>query len=173
MLATEPTPDTTAATVRQPWWRRPALLAAAAAVVIALAVGGAFALGGSGSTSPGGKTLTSLALKTQDSGGGISLGSCLPFSVDLLKGVPVAFGGTVTAVSDGSVKITVDHWYKGGSADLVAIATPPANTSAGPVEFTEGKRYLVTATNGTVNSCGLTGPATPDLTQAFSQAFGP
>ena len=100
------------------------------------------------------------------------MGSCLPFSVDILKAVPVAFGGTVTQASAGTVQIAVDHWYHGGSADVVTIATPPANTSVGTVDFAQGKRYLVTATNGVINSCGLTGEATPDLVKAFDQAFG-
>ena len=173
MHTTDTTPTTATDAAGQPAWRRPALLATAAAAVIALAVGGALSLSDSGSQSPAKKAGTTLALKTQDSGGGVSLGSCLPFNIDVLRGVPLAFGGTVTQVREGSVQIAVDHWYKGVSADIVTVATPPANTSVGTADFTQGKRYLVTATNGTVNVCGLTGEATPELTQAFNQAFGP
>ena len=165
MLTTEPTPD-----ISTPPWRRPALLAAAAAAVIALGVGGVVALGGNDSPST---PKTTLALKTQVSTGGPSIGSCIRFSVDILKDMPLAFGGTVTQVSDGTVQITVDHWYKGGDADVVTVAVPPANTSVGTVDFVEGKRYLVTATDGTVNSCGYTGEATPDLAKAFDEAFTP
>jgi hypothetical protein len=165
-LTTEPTPDTT-----RPLWRRPSLLAAAAAAVIALGVGGVVAIGdgpgGSGSTPK-----TTLALKTQHSSGP-AMGSCIVFSVDILKGMPLAFGGTVTQVGDGTVQIDVDHWYKGGDADVVTIAVPARNTSVGTVDFVEGKRYLVTATEGTVNSCGYTGEATPDLVKAFDEAFTP
>jgi hypothetical protein len=76
-------------------------------------------------------------------------------------------------VSDSLVTLDVDRWFKGGSADVVTVAVPERNTSIGTVELVEGKRYLVTATNGTVNACGYTGEATPDLEAAFEQAFTP
>jgi hypothetical protein len=101
----------------------------------------------------------------------------------------MAFAGTVTAVSDRTVPtlsdmtvtLRVDHWYKGGTADVVTLTTLTSHaltptTSAGVedgVEFVQGKRYLVTATNGTVNGCGFTGEATPELEKAFAEAFGP
>lgn len=166
MLTTEPTPQTSTRT-----WRRPALLAAAAAAVIALGVGGVVAAVGGDANSP--KTpRTTLALTSQNSGGP-SMGSCIRFSVDILRDMPLAFGGTVTEVGDGSVQLSVDHWYKGGDADVVTIAVPPRNTSVGTVDFVEGTRYLVTATDGTVNACGYTGEATPDLVKAFDEAFAP
>jgi hypothetical protein len=146
-------------------WRRPAVLAAAAAAVIALGVGGVLASGATDQSPM--KAKTSIALKS--GGGGVSLGSCLPFSVDILKDMPVAFAGTASAVTQDAVTLTVNHWYKGGTADLVTIATPV--TSAGPGEFVKGKKYLVTATNGNVNGCGYTGEATPDLQKYFDQAF--
>jgi hypothetical protein len=167
MLTTEPTPETST-----PMRRRRALLAAAAAVVLALGIGGFLALGDDNGGRAD-KPKTTLALKTQDTGGGASMGSCIMFSVDILKDMPVAFGGTVTQVGEGSVEIAVDRWYKGGDADVVTVATPPTNTSVATVEFAKGKRYLVTATDGTVNSCGYTGEATPDLVKAFDQAFTP
>ncbi len=37
--------------------------------------------------------------------------------------------------------------------------------------FRVGERYLVTATDGTVNGCGFSGPATPELERAFEEAF--
>lgn len=153
-----------------PMWRRPALLASAAVAVVALGVGAVVAANSGGSTATPTPKST-LALKVADSGGAITSNSCMIFSVDLLRGVPVAFGGTVTDLGDGSVTIAVDKWFKGGTADVVTIATPPLNTSAGTVEFVKGKRYLVTATNGTVNSCGLTGEATPDFEKSFEEAF--
>jgi hypothetical protein len=33
------------------------------------------------------------------------------------------------------------------------------------------ERHLLTATDGTVTGCGMSGPATPDLATAFDQAF--
>ena len=51
---------------------------------------------------------------------------------------------------------------------------PGATTSVAldGVEFTQGKQYLVAATNGSVNGCGFSGPADPQLTAAYEQAFG-
>jgi hypothetical protein len=101
------------------------------------------------------------------------VGSCLPFGVEILKQVPVAFGGTVTQVSDSAVSLRVDHWYKGGTADVVTVAVPAGSSLEGGADFAAAKHYLVTATEGNVNSCGLTGEATPDLQQYFDQAFTP
>ena len=148
-------------------WRKPSVLfaAAAAAAVVVLGVGGVLASGGG--DNPPSKAKTSIALKS--AGGGLSSASCLRFSVDILKDMPVAFAGTASAVTQDTVTLTVDHWYKGGSADLVTIATPV--TSEGPGEFVQGKKYLVTATGGTVNGCGYTGEATADLQKYFDEAF--
>jgi hypothetical protein len=38
-------------------------------------------------------------------------------------------------------------------------------------DFEVGQQYLITAAEGTVNFCGYSGPATPELTAAFDQAF--
>jgi hypothetical protein len=39
------------------------------------------------------------------------------------------------------------------------------------VDFQQGKRYFVTAAQGTVNGCGYSGPASAELEQAFAEAF--
>lgn len=167
MLTTEHTSDPSAAAPR---WRRPAALVAAAAAVLAIGVGTVLATnGGSSPTKP----KTTLALRAPAAAGGPVMNSCIRFSVDILKGMPVAFGGTVASVGADTVTIDVDRWFKGGSADVVTIAVPGSNTSVGTVEFVQDKRYLVTATDGTVNSCGYTGEATPDLEASFEQAFTP
>ena len=102
------------------------------------------------------------------------MGSCVPFDVKTLGDMPVALAGTVTAADPGKVTLTVDHWYKGGNADQVTIAQPDPQSSVAldGVSFEEGKRYLLTATNGTVNGCGFSGAATPDLEKSYQQAFG-
>jgi hypothetical protein len=167
MLTTEHATDPTAGSPR---WRRPAALVAAAAAVLAIGVG--TVLAGNEDSHPA-KARTTLALKAPAAAGGPVMHSCIQFTVDILKDMPVAFGGTVTSVSADSVTLDVDRWFKGGSADVVTIAVPGFNTSVGTVDFVQGKRYLVTATDGTVNSCGYTGEATPDLEASFEQAFTP
>jgi hypothetical protein len=155
-------------------WRGPALLTAAAAAVIAIGVGAALvASNGSDAPKPTAPTraATTLALNVP---GGISMVSCVPFSVTFLRDMPVALGGTVTAAEPGKVTLKVDHWYKGGDADQVTIAQPDPQSSVAldGVTFEQGNRYLLTATNGTVNGCGFSGPATPKLEQSFKDAFG-
>jgi len=167
MLTTASTPDTPT----PPAWRRPALLAAAAAAVVALGAGGLLAQGDDGPAPK--EPATTLALRTADSSGGTSMSSCLAFDVAILRGMPVAFAGTVTDVSGGTVTLDVDHWYKGGDADVVTVTAPGENVALDGIELVEGTRYLVTATDGTVNTCGFTGEATPDLVKAFDEAFAP
>ncbi len=150
--------------------RTPLLVAASALLALGLGAAIATAGGGGGKPTPV-KHKTTLALKAPAGGGGVSLGSCIMFSVGILKDMPLAFGGTVTDVGGGTVTLAVDRWFKGGSADVVTVAERPGNTSVGTVEFFKGKRYLVTATNGTVNSCGYTGEASPDLERSFEDAF--
>ncbi|MEO7397585.1 MAG: hypothetical protein ABIW84_03380 [Ilumatobacteraceae bacterium] len=105
-----------------------------------------------------------------------SLSSCLPFDVSFLAPMPNAFKGTATGVTDTDVTLSVDRWYASESdqTDEVTLAVAPNNTSASldGVTFVEGETYFVTATNGTVNGCGFSGPSTPGLEAAFATAFG-
>ena len=165
--------ETTTTPVRPaPGWRRPALVMGAAAGVAAVAVAAAVLAGGGERVTPAPRTPTTMALKANAAGGPV-MGSCIQFSVDVLRDMPVAFGGTVVATTPAEVTLDVDRWYRGGDADRVTIATPDGTTSVAldGVEFTQGARYLVTATDGTVNTCGYSGPATAELEAAFGQAF--
>lgn len=150
-------------------WRRPRVLAAAAAVVLVLAVGATLATSTDDpSTRPAAPT--TLALSLPDSG---VIASCLAFDVNVLREMPVAFAGTVTDIGDDAVTLDVNHWYKGGDADLVTVGLNSGQTSAAldGVDFAAGESYLLTATDGTVNGCGFSGPASPELEAAFADAF--
>jgi len=76
---------------------------------------------------PGGEpapnAVSTLALKATEPD--VSM-RCVPFSADFLAAMPVAFGGTVTAVASGVATLDVDRWFKGGTADRVTITTPTA-----------------------------------------------
>jgi hypothetical protein len=152
--------------------RRNRMLAAAAALVLltAAAVGALIATTGDDGA-PGSSAPTTVALKIAS---GTAMTSCIRFDVKFLKDMPVALAGTVINVTDDAVSLDVDRWYKGGTADRVTISVPGANTSIAldGVHFVDGKRYLLTATNATVNGCGFSGLATPELTKAYAQAFG-
>jgi len=150
-------------------WRRPRLLAAAAAAALVLGAGAVFATAGDDPTPKSGEP-TTLALSLPDN---TVAGSCIAFDVAFLRDMPVAFAGTVTAVSADTVTLDVDRWYKGGSADQVAVALASGQTSAAldGVDFAEGRSYLVAAANGTVNGCGFSGPASSELETAYAEAF--
>lgn len=161
------TPATAGETDARPR-RRTARVALAAAAAAAVALGGTALLTGGdekGTTAP-----TQLALSLPDP---TAMSSCIVFSTDVLRGMPVAFAGTVTAVQGDTVTLEVTRWYKGGSADQVVLDTPGEHTSASldAVAFEDGKDYLVTATDGKVNGCGFSGPAGAELSRAFDEAF--
>jgi hypothetical protein len=145
---------------------------AAAIVILGLAV--TFAATSRHNSSGNAAAPSTLSL-SRSAGGGTTIGSCVPFDVKFLRDMPVAFSGTVTQVAaDGAVRLHVDHWYKGGHASEVSLAVPGPNTSAAldGVDFKTGSRYLVAAAGGTVNGCGFSGEATPELLRAYSTAFG-
>lgn len=155
---------------RQPRWTRTTIALAGAAVVLAVALGAVglmTATGDDPARRPGASTLS------LDVASGDVMSSCVQFDVAFLRDMPVALAGTVTAVDDDAVTLHVDRWYKGGSADQVRIAVPDGQTSAAldGVTFVEGERYLLTATDGTVNGCGFSGPATKELEAAYDEAF--
>jgi hypothetical protein len=168
---TVPTPDPAdelAARRRRPW-----LIPAVAAAVLAVMVGTVISLFGGGGGTPAGDGSTedpmTLALSVAPSD---VASSCIMFDVEYLAEMPVALAGTVTAIEPRRVTLEVDRWYRGGDADLVTIGVQDTNSVAlDGVEFVEGERYLVTATNGVINGCGFSGPATPELEQAFEEAF--
>jgi hypothetical protein len=106
--------------------------------------------------------------------GSDTMSMCMMFDVETLKQAPVAFSGTVASVDDSGATLDVDHWYKGGEADQVVLEHEGSATQVAldGVSFEKGKRYLVSATDGTVNICGYSGPWTEDLAAQFDQAFG-
>ncbi len=167
-MQTIDTPSTVSPSAR-PRWRRPALVLGTAAAVAGIAVAAVVLSQGGGETA---KPQTTLALKAPAAGPVSS--SCIAFDVAILRDMPVAFAGTVTEIGADTVTLDVDRWYKGGSADRVTVNNPTAGMtlSIEGVDFAQGERYLITATDGTVNVCGYSGPATGELEQAYGEAFG-
>jgi hypothetical protein len=99
--------------------------------------------------------------------------SCLVFDVAVLATMPTAFAGTATTVTDGTVTLAVDHWYKGGDASTVALhAASGTQALIDGFDFEVGQHYLISAAENQVNFCGFSGIATPELTTAFQTAFG-
>lgn len=106
------------------------------------------------------------------SAGSDALASCMPFDVQTLSGMSTAFAGTVTQIESGSVALDVDRWYTGGDAQTVRLTTiDNAQSLLGGVPFEVGSQYLLTATDGALNYCGYSGPATPEFLNSFNAAF--
>ncbi len=101
-----------------------------------------------------------------------AMASCLAMDTTILAGMSPAFAATATAVEGEKVTLTVDRWYAGGDATTVELNAQPGQAAliAG-FDFEVGEQYLITAAEGNVNFCGYSGPATPELTNLFNQAF--
>lgn len=86
----------------------------------------------------------------------------------------VAFGGTVTEVTADSVVVDVDQTFAGDEVDVATLAAGPDVTAVAldGVEFVPGQRYLVTVVDGDVQTCGVSGPASPELEAIYAGWFG-
>ena len=121
---------------------------------------------------PGGDGTQTAGPPLELSLGDSALASCMVFDVATLSDMSPAFAATATAVEDNVVTLQVDKWYAGGDAAEVRLeALPGMQALIDGFDFVVGDQYLITAAEGTVNFCGYSGPATPELTAAFEQAF--
>jgi hypothetical protein len=149
-------------------------LVAAAAVLIIAGVGVFAVLGhdddpAAPPTATDARTVTELAAPSATA----YAARCMVPDAAVLARQSVAFSGTVTALADGVVTLTVDHWYTGGPSDLVRVQAAPAQMQAlvGAVRFRDGGRYLVSATDGRVTVCGFSAPYSPHLAGLYDEAF--
>ncbi|MGQ0463905.1 MAG: hypothetical protein ACT4QG_01170 [Sporichthyaceae bacterium] len=148
---------------------RRTILAAAASVAV-LAIGIAVVQGNDTYTDFADPAATTLALKAASGSPASQL--CLALDATELRKYTVAFAGTATTVGKDSVSLAVDRWYSGGDAERVTVSVPPDGSELSPwFEFVVGQRYLISADQGAVNGCGFSGPATPELTKTFDEAF--
>ena len=145
------------------------LLAGVAAAAI-VAVGSAVVIGNSGGDD-GSQVAAGppLELSLGDSD---ATSMCMMFDVAILADMSPAFAGTAIAVDGDTVTLDVDRWYTGGDAGTVVLHGTGGSAALDGMTFETGQRYLITAAQGNVNFCGFSGPATPELTSAFDQAFG-
>ena len=98
---------------------------------------------------------------------------CMVPNAEILSQQSVAFDGTVTTVADDVVTLAPTTWYAGEPTDLVKVQAPPAELEGLllAVDFKEGERYLVSATDGRVTVCGFSAPYSADLAALYDQAF--
>lgn len=119
----------------------------------------------------GGSTATPTAMNL-GLGADDVMASCMPVSADILDDMPLAFAGTAVSVEGEIVTLDVTKWFVGGDTDQVILtATAGMEALIGGIAFERGVTYLVSATNGVVNYCGYTGPATPELQAVYDEAF--
>lgn len=169
MSTPAPKSTPTPAARRRPSWLAPVAAAAAVAAVAALGAGAYVALDYPGSTSVAQPTVLALEVPASD-----AMSMCMAFDPTTLGQAQVAFSGTVDSVDDEGARLTVDHWYAGGDADVVELehSGAAANVALDGVAFTRGERYLVSASDGQVATCGYSGTWTQDFAAQFEQAFG-
>lgn len=102
------------------------------------------------------------------------MASCAVLDPAILGATSPAFAGTATAIDGEIVTLTVDRWYAGGDEATTTVElTAQAGMEAliGGFALETGEQYLISATEGSVNFCGLSGPASPELQAVYDQAF--
>lgn len=155
---------TTQSSPRRTW----IAVAAMAALVLAVAAGLGLA-GDDGTPSIQDKAPIALDAGTED-----LMAICIAFSPEELeRSAELAFAGTVTTVEGDTVTLAVDEWFRGGDDASEVVLTAPQGMEAliGGFPFAVGDQYLISAQSGTVNYCGFSGAATPELRTAFETAF--
>lgn len=163
----------TTETSTEPRSRRAWVLVAAAAAVVAIVGGGTWALtagdGDAGDRVAEPQKELSLALPPAD-----SMQMCIEFSPEALAPMEVAFSGEAYDVDGATVRLTPDHWYRGGDgADEVVLTAGSEDVLLeGGITFEEGQRYLVSAVDGQVATCGLSAPYSEEMAAAYDEAFG-
>ncbi len=164
---TEATMTTTHTDTARQSRRIPLAVAAGTVTILGLGAVAFGALGSSEDDAPGETIRLTLPSSAAAS-------SCIGYSIDVLAGMPTAFSGEAVAVTNETVTVSVDTWYRGGDAETVVLAAPPSERVAldGLAEFVEGGRYLVTASeDGAVNGCGYSGPWSSEGAADFDTAF--
>ena len=152
----------------------PLAVAAATTLIVGGAVTATVVIGGDSASHPGDSVAATKPPLRLQAPSPLVGSSCIVFSPDILADMPVAFSGTVTSLGEHTVALDVDHWYRGGDDQAqVEIGTMDGSSIAidGIPEFAAGERYLITATNGTVNACGYSAPWSSEMAGIFAAAF--
>lgn len=158
-------------TEKQARLRRTWVIGVAAVAALVMAVAGGIAVTGGGDDTPPVAEAPPLQL---DARGEDIMASCIMFSAEELERVAeIAFEGTVTSVEGDTVTLRVNTWYRGDEAAGEVVLNAPQGMEAliGGIPFQTGNQYLISAQGGSVNYCGFSGEATPDLGASFEQAF--
>lgn len=144
--------------------------------VVALAACGAQDDGESPGTDPQASDKTSQPSSLELTAEPPASGSrCAMPSPELLATSDAAFEGTVTELGDGTASLSVSQWFRGPESEPadVTVTTPSAQIKdlLLAVDFTQGETYLVSATDGKVNVCGLSAASNGELAAMYREAF--
>ena len=98
---------------------------------------------------------------------------CMLPNVRILREQELAFDGVVRSVAGGQATLDPTRFYVGDETDVVVVKAPDGDLRAmlAAVDFREGERYLVSATDGRVTLCGFSGPHTEPLAKLYAEAF--
>ena len=103
---------------------------------------------------------------------GLASGSCLVLEPATVAAQEQAFAATVLQIQGDIVLLDVTERFAGDVADRVEVAQVDAMTSDfSGVPFEAGQSYLVGAVDGTITSCGVTGPDSTELRAVYDAAF--
>jgi hypothetical protein len=110
-----------------------------------------------------------LALSLPDPG--IST-ACAPLAAEFIADTDVAFEGRVTAIAGDAVTMEVLHQYTGEPASTVTVPQGTDELIELTTErFEVGGTYLISAVDGVVTTCGMSGTSTPELKALYEEAF--
>jgi hypothetical protein len=111
--------------------------------------------------------------ETTDLTATVPQGKCAVPAATFLTPSEQAFQGTVTAIDGDTVTIQATDVYAGEVGETVQVTAYQTGFQAmvQNVRFQVGQSYLVSATDGMVSMCGLSGPATGELRSLYDQAF--
>ena len=148
------------------------------AVVVVLLIAGAavFALLNRGSDEPdaaSGGTSRAEPSSTTELVADPSTERCMTPNVEVLRLQTVAFDGVVRSVTGGEATLEVTHFYVGEETAQVVVQAPDRDLQAllAAVDFREGERYLVAASDGRVTLCGFSAPFSEELAELYAKAF--
>jgi hypothetical protein len=95
-------------------------------------------------------------------------GRCMLPNVDVLRSQTLAFDGVVRSITEGQATLEPSRFFTGEEADLVVVKAPDRDLQV----LLEGRRYLVSATDGRVTLCGFSGPYSAELASLYAEGFG-
>jgi hypothetical protein len=156
--------------------RSPLTWLVAVAVVLLIAGAALFGLLSGGtdeSESPSGEASVSVPESRATLTATPSEARCQLPNVQVLRSQALAFDGVVRSITEGEATLEPTRFYAGEATDRVVVQAPGRDLQAllAAVDFREGERYLVSATDGRVTLCGFSGPYTSELAALYGQAF--